>query len=79
MSDSTPFSIDLPVRISEVNYGDHLGHAALASLLHQTKILYFKRNNIDERDIHGIGAIVRRLEIDYRGEAHFNDCLLIRS
>ncbi len=75
MSTESYFTVDLPVRISEVNYGNHLGHAALTSLIHQTKILYFREFNIDERNINGNGAIVKRLEIDYKGEAHFDDML----
>ncbi len=78
MTDVPSFTLDLPVRISEVNYGNHLGHAALASLLHQARLKLYKQHNINELNIDGTGAIVKKLKIEYQGEAFFDDILHIR-
>ncbi|MBM7073004.1 thioesterase family protein [Shewanella sp. 202IG2-18] len=77
MNSTTQFSIDLPVRISDVNYGKHLGHAALASLLHQARLKYFQQHNLDELDLDGFKAVVKELNIQYKGQAFFDDILHI--
>ena len=77
MSNTPCFTIDLPVRISEVNYGNHLGHAALASLLHQSRLKLYKHYDINELNIDGVGSVVKKLKIDYQGEAFFDDELHI--
>lgn len=35
---SFPFTTQLPVRITDINYGAHLGNDALLGLLHEARI-----------------------------------------
>ncbi len=36
------FSATLEVRISDINYGNHLGHDSLVSLLHEARVRFLR-------------------------------------
>lgn len=71
------FKIDVPVRIYDINYGGHLGHAELIKILHQARLKYFKHHSLNEADLNGTGVIVKELHVEYKGEAFFDDTLNI--
>ena len=35
------FTVDLAVRVADLNYGNHLGYNGLVSLLHHARLEYF--------------------------------------
>lgn len=70
-------SIVLPVRIGDINYGGHLGHDRLISLLHHARIEFFRILGASESNCFGVGLIMRRLQCDYLGEAFIHDKLQI--
>lgn len=69
------FSIDIPVRVSDLNYGNHLGYDRLVAIMHQARLKYLQKLGFKENDIDGVGMIMRHLEVDYQGEAFFDDLL----
>ena len=71
------FKIDLPVRISDINYGGHLGHAELITITHQARLKFFSEFSLKEDNIEGTGVIVKHLEVHYKGEGFFDDLLHI--
>jgi len=40
LPDSFPFGIDIPVRITDINYGGHLGNDAVLGLVHEARIAF---------------------------------------
>lgn len=73
------FYSELTVRIGDINYGQHLAHDRLITLLHQARLDLFQQisASCNEMSFFGVGLIMRRLEIDYLGEAFLNDVLRI--
>lgn len=69
------FTIDIPVRISDVNYGCHLGHAELIKITHQARLKFFKEYSLKENDLNGSGIIIKTLHVEYKGESFFDDML----
>lgn len=67
----------LTVRISDLNYGQHLGHDALVSLLHQARVSWWAAHGLAEWDIGGVGTVIADLAVEYRAEAFWNDHLTI--
>ncbi|ODC02504.1 hypothetical protein BFW38_02035 [Terasakiispira papahanaumokuakeensis] len=67
----------LKVRISDLNYGQHLGHDALVSLLHQARVSWWAAHGLAEWDIGGVGTVIADLAVEYRAEAFWDDCLTI--
>ena len=69
------YKINIPVRISDINYGGHLGHAELTKITHQARLKMLKHFSLSETDIEGAGIIVRKMETSYKREAFFDDIL----
>ncbi|MDO5090532.1 MAG: thioesterase family protein [Cardiobacteriaceae bacterium] len=72
-----PFVSRLDVRIADINYGNHLGHDRLVSLLHQARVEALAAIDASELDFFGSALILARLEVDYRAQAFLHDALEI--
>jgi len=71
------YKIDISVRISDVNYGGHLGHAELIKITHQARLKFLSEFSLKEDDLDGAGIIIKELLVKYKGEAFFDDILHI--
>ncbi|MBA2653008.1 MAG: thioesterase family protein [Tatlockia sp.] len=71
------FKIDIPVRISDINYGGHLGHAELIKITHHARLKFFSKFSLKEDNICGSGIIAKALSVVYKGESFFDDILHI--
>jgi acyl-CoA thioester hydrolase len=71
------FSTNLHVRISDINYGNHLGNDALLSLIHEARLRFLKSMGYSEGDIDGIGLIMADSAIVYKSEGFHGDRLTI--
>ena len=69
------FSMDIPIRISDINFAGHLGHDRLISLLHEVRARFFKFHGFTELDVVGTGIIMADLQVVYKSEANFMDVL----
>lgn len=67
----------LTVRVTDMNYGRHLGHDALVSLLHEARIQAFASLDLPEWDMHGHPSVVADLAVQYQNEARWPDALVI--
>lgn len=71
------FTHQLPVRVYDLNYGQHLGHDRLISLLHEARCAWFASRGHSELDIGGAGIVLADLQVSYQGEAFYGDLLTI--
>jgi len=71
------FSTDIAVRISDINYGGHLGHDSIISLIHEARVRFLKTHGFAESDIDGFGLIMTDLVILYKAEVFYGDILTI--
>ncbi|MEA2120441.1 thioesterase family protein [Halovibrio sp. HP20-50] len=69
----------LTVRVTDMNYGRHLGHDALVSLLHEARIQAFAALDLPEWDMHGYPSVVADLAVQYLNEARWPDALVIET
>lgn len=56
------------IRIDDINYGGHLGHDRLVSLLHNSRVRFFRSFGADELDTDGLPLMIVELAVSYRGE-----------
>jgi acyl-CoA thioester hydrolase len=72
-----PFSIDLEVRVSDLNYGAHLGYDRILSLAHQARLRLFDRLGVTEMDLgdNATGLVAADVAVTYLAEAFVNDVL----
>jgi len=73
----TLFTCTLPVRITDINYGRHLAHDKLISMLHEARAQFFLHFGMQESDVAGLGIIMSDLAIRYQAESFHPDILNI--
>lgn len=77
LPESFPFSTDLPVRVSDLNYGGHLGNDALLSLLHEARVRFLQRHGFTEGDVDGPGILMTDAAIVYSSQGFWGDILTV--
>lgn len=78
MPDTFPFSTEMRVRVSELNYGSHLGNDRVLALIHEARMRYFEHFGLKEYDIEGISFLQSDCAVVYKSEAFWGDRLRIR-
>ena len=72
------FDCTIPVRITDINYGQHLGNDALVSMLHEARVQWLQALNYSELNIEGTGLIMADLAVMYKNESFYGDLLLFK-
>lgn len=69
------YSHPLRLRIDDINYGQHLGHDTLVSLLHDARCGWLASHGLTELTVDGesLGWVVAELVVNYRAEAFYAD------
>lgn len=70
-----PFSMEINVRITDINYGGHLGNDSLLSLVHEARVAFLAHHSLSEKDCFGTSLIIGDTAIIYQGEAFAGDIL----
>lgn len=71
------FSTEITIRISDINYGGHLGHETLLSLCHEARVRLLSRYNFSEMDIDGVGLIMADVGVVYKSECFYGDTVKV--
>lgn len=77
MPESYPFKTELTVRITDINYGGHLGNADMLALIHEARVRFLKSYGYSEIDVEGYGTIMLDSVIVYKAQAFAGDVLQI--
>lgn len=72
------FETELQIRITDINYGGHLGNDAVLGLAHEARVQFLKSHGLSELDIGGAALIMADAAIVYRAEGFHGDAVLIR-
>ena len=71
------FNTIISIRISDLNYGGHLGNDSILSLVHEARVQFLQQYNCKEMDVYGAGLIMSDAAIEFKQEAFYNDVLKI--
>lgn len=71
------FISHIPVRITDMNYGNHLGNDALLSIIHDARMQFLASLNFTELNVNGIGMIMADVMIAYKNESLYGDILKV--
>ena len=77
LPDNFIFSTEIPVRISDINYGNHLGHDSYLSITHEARVRFFNSHGFSEMDIDGQGIILSDAALVYSNEAFYGDLIKV--
>ena len=75
--ESLPYETELVVRITDINYGGHLGNDALLGLLQEARLRFLMSKGFSEKDAGGAGIIMVDAVVQYRSEAFHGETLRI--
>ncbi len=71
------FSTQLNIRITDLNYGGHLGNDAALGLIHEARIRFLADKGFLEGDIDGTGIILMDAVINYTAEGFYGEKIRI--
>ena len=79
--ESYQFESSAKIRVSDLNYGNHLGNDALVSLIHNARVELLSKHGFSELNIgqEKVGIIMSGLQVQYRAEGFLHDTLTIQS
>jgi len=75
--ESFVYSTDIALRISDINYGGHLGHDAVLSLTHEARVRFFDEHGFTELNVDGPGIIMSDVAIVYKSEGFYGDTVVV--
>ena len=71
------FITDLSVRISDINYGNHLGNDAVLRLIQEARVRFLSQLGYSELAIEGVGSVIADAVIIYRSQSYYADRLRV--
>jgi acyl-CoA thioester hydrolase len=73
------FSCELPVRVSDLNYGGHVGNDSILTLMQEARVLFYRHLGFkSEISLEGtIGQIIADAAVVYKAESFLGDVLVI--
>jgi len=77
MPDVYLFSTTIDVRITDLNYGNHLANDSLLSIIHEARVRFLNHFGYTEIDIAGIGIMMADVVIIYKSQSYYGESLKI--
>jgi acyl-CoA thioester hydrolase len=71
------FQTTIPIRITDLNYGGHVGNDRILSLIHDARVDYLQSLGFSELNISGVSLIMSDVAIEYKNELFHGDKLII--
>lgn len=71
------FSTEIPLRISDINYGGHLGNDAVLSIFQETRIRFLNQFGYSEINIEGSSIIMIDAAVQYKSQGFYGDILKV--
>ena len=71
------FSTLFAVRITDLNYGAHVGNDTVLSFIHEARVRYLQSLGYSELNLEGVGLIMADAALVFKNEIYYGDELLI--
>ena len=77
LADTFPFSTTISIRITDLNYGGHVGNDVFLSLIHEARQQFLQHYGYKELQFEGVGVIMADAAIEYKRELNYGDLVKI--
>lgn len=67
------FSTTIPIRITDLNYGGHVGNDTVLSLIHEARAQFLKHHGYEELRFEGVNLIMSDAAIEFKAELFYGD------
>lgn len=78
LPENLPFSTDIALYLSHMNYGNHLDNAMLLTVVSEARARYLKSMGYSELDVEGKGIIVTDAAVQYKSEGHYGETMRVQ-
>ena len=72
------FTAVIPVRITDINYGNHVGNHAFVAILHEARVQWLNSHNFTEMNAGGAGMIMSDLAVEFKQESFYGDIIKVQ-
>ena len=69
--DSWHFETQIPVRITDLNYGGHVGNQHFLTYMHEARVQWLTQEGWSEMDVEGVGLIMSDAAMRFRREIFY--------
>lgn len=71
------FETNIAIRITDLNYGGHVGNDTILSLIHEARVRFLQHHGYTELDVAGAGLIMSDVAIEYKLELFYGNDLTV--
>lgn len=71
------FSCKIPIRITDINYGGHVGNDAFLSIIHEARMQFLQHHGYSEMNLAGVSMIMSDAAIEFKGELLYGDVVTV--
>jgi len=74
------FTTEIPVRVSDLNYGGHVGNDSVLTLMQEARVLFYRQLGFENeiKFVGTVGQIIADATVVYKSESFLGDVLVIR-
>jgi acyl-CoA thioester hydrolase len=69
------FITNIPVRITDLNYGGHVGNDTILSIIHEARVQFLKHFGFEELNAAGAGLIMNDAAIEFKNELFYGNII----
>ena len=73
LPESLSFKTQISIRITDINYGNHVGNQVFMELLHEARVRYLKQFGYEELHIEGVSLIMADASMEFSAELLYGD------
>jgi acyl-CoA thioesterase FadM len=67
------YTTTIPIRITDLNYGGHVGNDSVLSLIHEARVQFLRHHGYTELDMAGVGLIMADTTIEFKNELFYGE------
>ena len=71
-------TVCIPIRITDINYGNHLAHNSLVEIIHEARVQFLNQHGFTELNVGGTALIMSELIVEFKNESFYKDLLQIK-
>lgn len=69
------FTVNIPVRITDLNYGGHVGNDTILTIIHEARMQFLQQYGYTEMKFGGVGMIMSDAMIEFKSELFYGDAV----
>jgi acyl-CoA thioester hydrolase len=75
LAEKYSFTTAIPIRITDLNYGGHVGNDTILSIIHEARVQFMQHHGFKELDMMGVALIMSDAAIEFKSETFYGDTI----